>query len=241
MEFRASIKIFSDSQSTVGIFTLNWKETGYKDITTEIRQNITTLQQKGAEVDISWTPGHASIAGNEIADALAKETDTEAMNQPEGRNSSTILEINKATKKTQISKWQSRWDNTAYGRAYHMVVSKVDSKKFLDTPNRKSVCLILQIQTGNSLPKDYRYKLGQCDSNKCTCREPETPEHFLIDCPNYQHYRETMQLKLSSKLGLNFLDAHILLSNEEHPELSDWRETIRQEVAAYIEATVHSS
>ena len=76
------LKIFSDSQSTVGILTLNRKETGYKDITAEIRQTITTLQQKGAEVDISWTPGHASMAGNEIADALAKEAVTEAMNQP---------------------------------------------------------------------------------------------------------------------------------------------------------------
>ena len=110
-----------------------------------------------------------------------------------------------------------------------MLVSKVDSKKFLDIPNRKSFCLILQIQTGYSKLNDYRYKLGQCDSNKCTCGEPETPEHFLIDCPNYQQYRETMQLKLSSQLGLNFLDAHTLLSNEEHPELPDWRETIRQD------------
>ena len=50
------LEIFSESQSTVGILTLNLKETGYKDITTEIRQTITTLQQKGAEVDISWTP-----------------------------------------------------------------------------------------------------------------------------------------------------------------------------------------
>ena len=39
------LKIFSDySQSTVGILTLNWRETGYKDITTEIRLTITTLQ-----------------------------------------------------------------------------------------------------------------------------------------------------------------------------------------------------
>ena len=46
-----------------------------------------------------------------------------------------------------------------------------------------------------------------------------------------------MQLKLSSQLGLNLLDAHNLLSNEENPELPDWRETIQQEVTAYIEAT----
>ena len=109
----------------------------------------------------------------------------------------------------KLSKWQSRLDNTEYDRAYHMLVPKVDSKKFLDLPNRKSFCLILQIQTGYSKLKDYRYKLGQCDSKKCTCREPE---HFLMDCPNYQHYRETMQLKLSSQLGLNFLYAHTLLS-----------------------------
>ena len=85
----------------MGILTLNWKETGYKDITTEIRQTITTLQRKGAEVDISWTPGHASIAGNQIVDALVKEAAMEAMIQPEGRNSSIILEIKEATKKTK--------------------------------------------------------------------------------------------------------------------------------------------
>ena len=122
-------------------------------------------------MDISWTPGHASIAGNEIADALVKEAAMEAMIQPEGRNSSTILENKEATKKTQISKWQSRWDNTEYGRAYNMLVSKVDSKKFLDILNRKSFCLILQIQTGYSKLKDYRYKLGQCDSNKAKKRK----------------------------------------------------------------------
>ena len=110
-----------------------------------------------------------------------------------------------------------------------MLVPKVDSKKFLDLPNRKSFCLILQIQTGYSKLKDYRYKLGQCDSIKCTCREPE---HFLMDCPNYQHYREHMQLKLSSQLGLNFLYAHTLLScslNLRSPYLPSRTDKSRQE------------
>ena len=283
---------------------------------TEIGQTITTLQQKGAEVDISWTPGHASIAGNEIVDALVKETAMEAMIQPEGRNSSTILENKEATKKTQISKWQSRWDNTEYGRVYNMLVSKVDSKKFLDILNRKSFCLILQIQTGYSKLKDYRYKLGQCDSNKAKKRKclvsgyptdpnilgptqtflktlgilrskfslflrifllfpykkvfikkkvclPTDPKNFGHVTRNKTYFsfgqmhlrgtRDTQTLphRLSKlpallknyateviiQLGLYFLDAHTLLSNEEHPELPDWRETIRQEVAAYIKTT----
>ena len=137
------LKIFSDSQSTVGILTLNWKESGYKDITMEIRQSIATLHQKGAEVNISWTPGRASIVGNEIAHALAKEAATEARNQPECSLSTTIQEIKEASKKSQISKRQSRWDNTEYGRANHMLVPKVDTKKFLDIPNRKSFCQLL--------------------------------------------------------------------------------------------------
>ena len=118
-----------------------------------------------------------------------------------------------------------------------MLVPNVDTKKFLDIPNRESFCQILQIQTGYSKLNDYRNKLGKCNSNECSCGEPETPEHFLIDCPNYTHCRETIQLKLSSQLGLNFLDAQTLLSNEEHPELPDLQEAIQQEVAAYIEVT----
>ena len=168
---------------------------------------------------------------------LPKEAASEARNQPECSRSTTIQEIKEANKKSQLTKWQSRWDNTEYGRAYHMLVPKVDTKKFLDIPNRKSFCQLLQIQTGYSKLNDYRHKLGQFDSNECSCGEPETPEHFLIYCPNYIHCRETMQLKLSSQIGLNFIDAHTLLSNKEHPELPDWRETIQKEVAAYIEAT----
>ena len=33
------------------------------------------------EIDISWTPGHADIAGNEIVDRLAKEAEEVDENQ----------------------------------------------------------------------------------------------------------------------------------------------------------------
>ena len=155
-------------------------------------------------MNISWTPGRASIVRNKIANALAKEAASEAKNQPECSRSTTLHEIKEASKKSQLSKWQSRWDNTEYGRAYHMLVPNVDTKKFLDIPNRKSFCQSLQIQTGYSKLNNYRNKLGQCDSNEFSCGEPETPEHFLIHCPNYIHCRETMQLKLSSQLGCSY-------------------------------------
>ena len=135
-------------------------------------------------MNIVWTPWHASIAENEIADALAKEAVVEARDQPDCRRSTTIQEVNNAIKKTQLSKWQSRWDNSDH--TIYMFPRLTQIKKFLDILNRKSFCQILQIQTGYSKLNEYRHKLGLCDSNEYICGEPETPEHFLIHYPNYQ-------------------------------------------------------
>ena len=57
----------------MGSLTLNWKDTSYKDITGEICQTLTMIQEKGTSVNISCTIGHASIPGNDVANKLAKE------------------------------------------------------------------------------------------------------------------------------------------------------------------------
>ena len=46
------LKIFSDSQPTVGILTLNWKDTSYRDVTKDIRKTINHLQQSDIAVEI---------------------------------------------------------------------------------------------------------------------------------------------------------------------------------------------
>ena len=111
---------------------------------------------------------------NDIADVLHKEAAI-ASNQPDCRSSTTLQETKEAIKKTQLSKWQSRWDNTDYGRAFHIHVPKVDSK-FLDISSRKSFCQILQMQTIYSKLNNYRHKLGQCDSNQVHLRGTRDPD-----------------------------------------------------------------
>ena len=39
----------------------------------DIKLDIKKMREAGIEVDISWTPGHADINGNEQADKMAKE------------------------------------------------------------------------------------------------------------------------------------------------------------------------
>ena len=73
------IKILSDSQTAVGVLTLNWKSSNYIDTISDIKENIGTLMRYGMRTTLSQIPGHANIAGNEIADQLAKEAAKESM------------------------------------------------------------------------------------------------------------------------------------------------------------------
>ena len=71
-------------------------------------------------MDISWTPGNASIVGNEIADVLAKEAATEAKNQPDCSRSTTIQEIKEARNPNCQNGNQ---DGTTQGIAEHTICS----------------------------------------------------------------------------------------------------------------------
>ena len=62
------IRIFSDSQTAVGIITLNWVSNHYLDVIRKINENISSLKSKGWNLEIVWTPGHSEVQGNEVAD-----------------------------------------------------------------------------------------------------------------------------------------------------------------------------
>ena len=59
---------FSESQSIVGILTLNWASDSFTEIVSKIKSLLDQL--KSATL---WTPGHATIEGNDIAGRLAKD------------------------------------------------------------------------------------------------------------------------------------------------------------------------
>ena len=96
------LKIFSDSQSTVGILTLNLKDISYRSITKVIRNAISILTDAETIVDINWAPGHSSITGNDEADRLAKEAAQEASTFFNERNNSTLIADAKLASHTHI-------------------------------------------------------------------------------------------------------------------------------------------
>ena len=132
------LKVFCDSQSAVGILTLGWKDTSYKDVVSDAKKGIDILQQKGIPVQIDWTPGHSSIAGNEIADHPAKEAAKEAETFTDDRKFTSIAEVKMASKKYVTTLWQNRWDNSDTGRTFHGYFPKVDAPRMFDIPTKRA-------------------------------------------------------------------------------------------------------
>ena len=66
----------------MGFLTLGWENKSHTSALFEIKQATEILKSQNVTVELNWTPGHAEIAGNEIADKLAKEAAEEAENMP---------------------------------------------------------------------------------------------------------------------------------------------------------------
>jgi hypothetical protein len=107
MDGFTDIKILSDSQTAVGMVTLNWKSSNYIDTISDIKENIGTLMRYGMRTTLSWIPGHANIAGTEIADKLAKEAAKESMSLNEQYNVITMSDVKQAVKTSTKMKWQN--------------------------------------------------------------------------------------------------------------------------------------
>ena len=117
------LKIFSDSQSTVGILTLNWKDISYRSIAKDIKNAISILTDDGTIVDINWAPGHSSITGNDEGDRLAKEAAQEASTFFNERNNSTsIADVKLASHTHTMTQWKRRWNIAEVGREYFKYV-----------------------------------------------------------------------------------------------------------------------
>ena len=64
----------------------------------KIKHAMEILKSQNVTVALNRTPGHAEIAGNEIADTLAKEAAEEAENMPEVDTPLTSIDVKRAVR-----------------------------------------------------------------------------------------------------------------------------------------------
>jgi hypothetical protein len=136
--------------------TLNWKSENYFQSINEIKSQINYLKEQGVVVSFNWTPGHASIKGNEIADQHAKEAAKEATKEAEALESNTQVftrqDIRKAARDVVTKKWQVGWDSSNNERHYYIFHKAVKDKVKTDLPNKRLYTVINSLRTAMDTP-----------------------------------------------------------------------------------------
>ena len=155
-------------------------------------------------VSFNWTPGHASIKGNEIADQLAKEAEALEVNT----QVFTKQDIWKAARDVVTKKWQVRWDSSNSGRHYYRFHKVLKDKVKNDLPNKRLYTVINSLRTGYSKLNAYQFHQNQhLKNDKCEhCNQREDVKHYLWNCRKYENEREILIQKfISSEETLNWI------------------------------------
>ena len=119
------------------------------------------IKEKGIDVEIKWTPGHAEIKGNEEADRLAKEASKEAELMSDEGTCISQPELKQATKTHGLTVWQRQWDISD-----KVLKSQVTTKTLFDFQNRKLYSQIAQLRIGYAKLNDYMQKIGISETRR---------------------------------------------------------------------------
>ena len=150
-------------------------------------------------MEISWTPGHADIKGNEEADRMAKAAAEEAKEKSESElpAAPTLSDV-----KAGFKKWQERWAKAETGRDLFEFRPRVDYKMKHSFESAGAERAVAQLRTGYVRLNEYLCRVKSIESNTCQCGEIETVTHYLLHCPLFEEEREVQRKRLFSYVEL---------------------------------------
>ena len=139
---------------------------------------------KNNNILIAWIPSHIGLAGNEVADSLAKQS----LELPE-INSTNYLELNEIyalIKDYLINKGQYEYDREPKGKFYKLIQPLVSTDiKYMDTPRKQEVQMT-RLRMGRVLCNAWLKIIGKSETDLCTeCQVEETIEHIFIKCKKH--------------------------------------------------------
>ncbi|XP_039958501.1 uncharacterized protein LOC120773580 [Bactrocera tryoni] len=138
------------------------------------------------QVHLIWVPGHRGIAGNELADKLARSAASTSMVGPE-----PFIAVGPHTIKEQVRNdvavgREIHWQHLSGLRHAKLLMKSYNLKRFKCIINlpRNKIRLLIAFYTGHCKLKKHLFNMGLASCANCRfCDlEPETPEHLLMDC-----------------------------------------------------------
>ena len=182
----------SDSLSALQSLTSKTPDDSQK----RLMDNINELAQS-TKVILQWIPAHTGIAGNEIADQLAKE------GRKKGQRSSHLSY--KETRTLIRNRQKSTFIASIGG--YN------PQKDPLHQLSSHEQTTIFRLRTGHCGLNGHLKKIGIQPSALCDCgKDDQTPHHFLQSCPLYNRERQHMwpvSTTMDAKLWGSAKDLHL--------------------------------
>ena len=176
------IHIFSDSQSSLHALTNHYPTSIMVVDTIKALNSLCST----SEVHLHWVRGHNGVAGNELADSLAKEA----------TSLTTIGEITPAPYsyfKNKLRVWSFKQSKsllestTSSNRLHHLVVSlhRPESSSSLTKAPSADLHKLTNILSNRAPLQAFLYRINKSSSDLCPrCQiEPEDNVHFLCHCP----------------------------------------------------------
>lgn len=155
----------------------------------KIQHLITQLQQRdNVEVILVWVPSHIGIAGNEAADAAAKDASLTAELQDEPIHTDDLISL---TTQNITKQWKEEWTNTINNK---LRAIKNTTNSWIPDLKRKDQIIINRLRIGHTRITDT-YRLQRTAPPQCErCNTTLTVEHLIIVCTKYQNIRNTLDI-----------------------------------------------
>ena len=210
------IAVFSDSQSSIAALQ-NPSKSSHIHYLYNILSLLFSLQSR-FPVFIQYVPSHRGIAGNELADQVARSghdievtTDVPVPRQDKVRLANVKIS----------SLWYSHWSDTrnASGKGKHLylIKSSLSEWNWSSHKNRIVETSLAKLRIGHVGLKDHLFRINISSSPLCPCGVPETIPHFLLQCPLFTTARSTFYVSLN-KLNVPMTLKNILGGGTFPPE-----------------------
>ena len=225
------IAILTDSRA--GISALKkYSPKNHSTIIDQIKTKVKMLNDEDFEITLQWLPSHVGTPGNEKVDQLAKEAHAKAITNFHLETS----EINRKVRKTLTTQWQQTYNTQKDTLHIGPIKPTIADWPWAQIKkSRKLETILTRLRLGHVGLNQYLERFRQKDDPNCeTCLVPEDVQHFMLECRQYIHQRNSLKRDLAP-LNITNPNLCIILGGGPFPE--DTQKKIIEATCKYITAS----
>lgn len=210
--------IYSDSLSAIKAIE-NYQIRPLTKQIVNLLESHQSLKNTNANIVIAWIPSHVNIAGNEMADSLAKKAAN--CDSDDLIPIHSLQNVHLQIKYKILNLWQQFYNNSSRAKYYKQIEPNVSFQLKYKAKNKKKEGIVTRLRLGKTylnydLHRLKRHNTGFCDYCPGTF---ETIDHFLLQCSFHEITSElenpTIQTIFSDPITLDQVYNNLLKYERE--------------------------